>query len=47
MWSQGQATTEGEDNLPVVKTDIGRVGGLICWESESIPIVTVRAGLTP
>ena len=23
------------DNLPVARTEIGRIGGLICWESES------------
>jgi hypothetical protein len=24
----------GEDNMAVVRTGVGRVGGLICWESE-------------
>lgn len=24
------------DNMAVVQTGLGRVGGLICWESESI-----------
>lgn len=35
IWSQGEKLIDGkEDNLPVVKTELGKVGGLICWESE-------------
>lgn len=26
----------GTDNMPVVATPVGRIGSLICWESESI-----------
>ncbi|OCF62338.1 hypothetical protein L486_02006 [Kwoniella mangroviensis CBS 10435] len=38
VWSQGDATNpaadgEVEDNLPVVQTKIGKIGGLICWEN--------------
>lgn len=25
---------EGSDNMPVVSTPAGKIGGLICWESE-------------
>jgi len=46
VWNQGEATNptglkrdrEGvrsrTDNLPVVSTAVGKIGGLICWESE-------------
>jgi len=35
VWSQGERWVEGkEDNLPVAHTAIGKIGGLICWESE-------------
>ncbi|WVQ85300.1 hypothetical protein IAT38_007465 [Cryptococcus sp. DSM 104549] len=36
IWSQGDAVNRegpGTDNLPVVETEIGRIGGLICWEN--------------
>ncbi len=33
--SEGKEETLATDNLPVVQTAIGRIGGLICWESES------------
>ncbi|ORX38702.1 nitrilase 4 [Kockovaella imperatae] len=35
VWHQGQGMTDGgrEDNLPVVQTAMGRIGGLICWEN--------------
>ncbi|WWC89301.1 uncharacterized protein L201_004222 [Kwoniella dendrophila CBS 6074] len=38
VWSQGEATNPAEngkveDNLPVVQTKIGKIGGLICWEN--------------
>lgn len=37
VWSQGEATNPGGgDNLPVVETPIGNIGGLICWESECV-----------
>lgn len=25
---------EEDDNMPVIRTPLGRIGGLICWESE-------------
>jgi nitrilase len=35
VWSQGESTNpHGGDNLPVAETPIGKMGGLICWESE-------------
>lgn len=46
VWSQGEGRNpsssssqsglkqSGEDNMPVVRTPLGRMGGLICWESE-------------
>jgi nitrilase len=35
VWSQGESTNaQGGDNLPVAKTSIGKIGGLICWESK-------------
>jgi nitrilase len=36
VWSQGESINPyGEDNLQVAKTPIGKIGGLICWESKS------------
>lgn len=32
---------EGTDNLPVVSTPVGKIGSLICWESE---LAQVRTG---
>lgn len=34
----------GEDNMAVVPTGVGRVGGLICWESKC-GVRSVRGGL--
>lgn len=35
VWSQGSRyNDDGEDNHPVVETAVGKIGGLICWESE-------------
>ncbi|WRT69096.1 uncharacterized protein IL334_006079 [Kwoniella shivajii] len=29
----GDSTVEGDDNLPVVQTRLGKIGGMICWEN--------------
>lgn len=35
IWSQGSRyNDDGEDNHPVVQTALGKIGGLICWESK-------------
>jgi nitrilase len=57
VWSQGEATfpsvvntpegpirTKG-DNMPVVQTALGRIGGLICWESKCFAIVSTAEEL--
>lgn len=33
---RGQDEPRTTDNLPVVATGIGKIGGLICWESEYV-----------
>lgn len=43
--------SEGTDNLPVVSTPVGKIGGLICWESElaadTLEMVADRKTLCP
>ena len=35
LWGFGEGGGVGEEgNLPVFETDVGRVGGVICWENR-------------
>jgi predicted amidohydrolase len=52
VWSQGEGRNpgakgniDGDDNLAVVKTEVGRIGGLICWESMVDPQLMKGGGL--
>jgi predicted amidohydrolase len=45
VWGQGEAVNPGgDDNMPVVKAWFAKIGGLICWESESYRGLKVSLG---